>query len=214
MFERVRHWTPRYVRDRLVLMRHERRNPDDPWLTHQMTAILDGWLKPGDCGLEWGSGRSTVWLAKRVSRLETIEDNVNWAKRVEGLLSSRSISAEVKLNFAPITEVDFRQPGNSNYVGFGRAMADTSLDFVLIDGALRDHCAAVAIDKLKPGGIMIVDNVERYIPRAGKSTAPVARDLSDGFETPEWERVYSILKNWRCVWTSNGVSDTAFWVKP
>ena len=214
MFDRVRHWTPRYLYDRLALMVYERRNPDGPWLTRQMIGILGDWLKPDDRGLEWGAGRSTVWLGKRIAQLTTIEDNTDWANRVESILSQQVFPGHVELKLAPITEADNRQPGASNYVGLGREIASSSLDFVLVDGALRDHCAAVGLDKLKSGGILIIDNVERYIPRINKSHSPFARGISDGFGTAEWELVFRTVKNWRCVWTSNGVTDTAFWVKP
>jgi predicted O-methyltransferase YrrM len=195
-------------------MAYECRNPSAPWLTRQMIAVLDTWLKPDDVGIEWGSGRSTLWLASRVAHLTTVEENAEWVERVGGMLAQQSGLGRVELNRAPISEADKRNPAASQYIGIGRGIAPTSLDFALVDGALRDHCAAVAIEKLKPGGILIVDNVERYIPRADKSFAPTARDLSDGFETKEWERVFDTIKSWRCVWTSNGISDTALWVRP
>ncbi|MCK5642361.1 MAG: hypothetical protein KAJ19_16255 [Gammaproteobacteria bacterium] len=46
-----------------------RMHPDVPWLTRQAVEILEDWLKPGYVGLEWGSGRSTLWFARRVSHL-------------------------------------------------------------------------------------------------------------------------------------------------
>jgi predicted O-methyltransferase YrrM len=214
MLDRIRHWSPRYVCNRLAAAKYERVNPDAPWLTRQMIEILDYWLKPNDVGVEWGSGRSTAWLAARVSHLTTIEENAEWADRVDSMLAQHTTPGRVELLRAPLSDTDHRNPAASQYVALGRGLAASSLAFALVDGALRDHCAAVAIDKLKRGGVLIIDNVERYIPREIKSAAPVARSLSDGFETAEWERVFEAIKEWRCVWTSNGVTDTAFWVKP
>jgi predicted O-methyltransferase YrrM len=214
MLSRIRHWSPRYLRDRLALAAYERKHPAAPWLTRQMIEILDCWLRPYDIGVEWGSGRSTVWLAGRVARLTTIEDNAEWADRVADMLAQSNGLGQVELLRAPISKADHHNPAASSYVELGRGLAAASLDFALIDGALRDHCAAVAIEKLKRGGILIIDNVERYIPRDKKSTAPVARGLSNGFETAEWAQVFEAIREWRCIWTSNGVTDTAFWVKP
>ena len=70
-----RHWTFRYLIDRTELLLYERRHPDLPWLTREAVDFLASWLQPSDHGLEWGSGRSTVWLAQRVSRLVSIEHN-------------------------------------------------------------------------------------------------------------------------------------------
>lgn len=83
-----------------------------------------------------------------------------------------------------------------------------------MDGALRDYYAAAMLDRLKPGDVLIVDNVERYIPRKEKSRSPNARSFADGFESAEWERVFHTIESWRCIWTSSGLSDTALWVKP
>jgi hypothetical protein len=66
------HWTPRYVKNRLALMAYERFNPEQPWLTRNMIEILENWLKPTDVGLEFGSGRSTTWFARRVRHLERL----------------------------------------------------------------------------------------------------------------------------------------------
>jgi len=63
------HWTPRYIWNRLALMAHERQHPDLPWLTRAMIENLDTWLRPDDVGLEFGSGRSTVWFAQKVGHL-------------------------------------------------------------------------------------------------------------------------------------------------
>jgi predicted O-methyltransferase YrrM len=214
MLKRIRHWSPRYVRDRLSVMTYERQHPEAPWLTPQIIEILDTWLRPEDIGVEWGSGRSTLWLGSRVADLTTIEDNSTWADRVEGMIFENKLHERIHLKRAPLSKADHIDPAASPYVEFGREIVPSSLDFALVDGALRDHCAAVAIDKLKPGGTLIIDNVERYIPRAVKSHSPVARGLYDVFETAEWECVFGIIKSWRHVWTTNGVSDTALWVKP
>lgn len=210
---RFAHWTPRYVADRLALRDFERRNPTAPWLTAAMIAILDGWLKPGDHGLEWGSGRSTAWLAQRVGRLTTVEDDIDWGARVRAMLAAQSIAHKVDLH---LIAIDKASPATraAPYVAVAAAIAEESLDFCLVDGDLRDLCAEAALPLLKPGGVLIIDNVERYIPRADKSTAPAARGPDDGFESPLWQTVWGAIGSWRCVWTSNGVTDTAFWVKP
>ena len=214
MLSRIRHWSARYAWDRLNVWRYERLNPDAPWLTQQMIGILESWLKPTDVGVEWGSGRSTIWLARRVAHITTIEDNPEWAGRVADLIRAKSLEERVNLNLAPISAADRQDPASSIYIATGQKIAPNSLDFALIDGAFRDQCTLAALQRLKPGAILIVDNVERYVPRSNKSSAPSARGSSDGYETAEWEQVFHTIAAWRCVWTTNGVSDTAFWVKP
>jgi len=43
-------------------MAYEKTHPDAPWLTAHAIAFLVDWLRPEDTGVEWGSGRSTLWL--------------------------------------------------------------------------------------------------------------------------------------------------------
>lgn len=78
-----RHWTPRYIWNRLALMADERRHPDAPWLTRTMVEILETWLRPGDVGLEFGSGRSTIWFARRVGHLTSVEHHPGWYAKVK-----------------------------------------------------------------------------------------------------------------------------------
>ena len=46
----------------------------------------------------------------------------------------------------------------SAYVHEFDRFADRSLDFVLIDGMYRGHCAIRAMSKVKPGGLIVIDN--------------------------------------------------------
>ena len=201
------HLTPRYVWNRLALMAYERANPDLPWLTRDMINILDGWLLPTDVGLEFGSGRSTSWFGARVGRLTSVEENPEWYEIVRNQIQSWQVEYLLHRDGAS-------NSADSEYVAVARNMTPSSLDFCLIDGTARDHCALASLDKIKPGGILIIDNVERYIPREQKTCSPNARSISDGYASEVWTQVGKELQTWRSVWTTNGVTDTAFWVKP
>lgn len=207
-----KHITPRYVVDRLNQIRHERLHPDWPWLTPAIVEILDGWLKPTDRGIEWGAGRSTAWLAERVAHVTSIEDNAVWVGKVQGMLAARNLSGKVSLHAAPIAAAE--RGTQCHYVRLADSIAPESLDFCLVDGDMRDHCALAGLGLLKPGGLLIVDNIERHLPRSAKSRAPVARSLADGCETPEWERFQAATRDWRCIWLTSGTTDTALWQRP
>ncbi len=103
--------------------------------------------------------------------LTSIEDNTEWSVRVEQMISDSGCGQRVMLRF------------------------------VLADGTLHDYCAAVAIERLKRGGILITNNVERYFP-------PRKASFSErrGFG---WEHECRAIEDWRCIWTSNSVADTA-----
>lgn len=208
---RFGHWTPRYVVDRAKDIVYQRRHPDAPWLTPAITHILDALLRSSDCGLEWGAGRSTVWLAHRVRHLTTIEENQKWGDRVAQTLDRHGISDRVDLNLVSLNSDD---GAAATYITIASKIAPRSLDFCLIDGALRDWCVRAALPMLKPGGLLLIDNVERYVPREHKSRTPNARSVADGFASEVWRQAMEEIADWRSIWTSNGVWDTALWIKP
>jgi predicted O-methyltransferase YrrM len=192
------HLTPRYVLNRLALMAHERRHPEQPWITPAATNMLNTLLLPTDIGFEFGSGRSTVWYAKRVRRLTSIEENRSWASMVQSELSKQGLTN------AEVIYVDCsgdRSVAADAYVSAIRSRPDDSLDFVMVDGNFRGHCTVAAIPKLKPGGLLVIDNVERHLPC--DSTAPGARTRSDGPDgTDGWPQVWAHIESWRKIWTS------------
>jgi hypothetical protein len=207
------HWTPRYIINRLILMAYERNNPNSPWLTNSMVDLLDTWLCSTDVGLEFGSGRSTIWFAKQVKHLISVEHDPEWYAKVNKQLHMLREPISERVDYH-LLEVEKAKPETSEYVKVLEEVKNESLDFCLVDGMARDYCALASIDKLKSGGILIIDNVNWYWPREQKSYSPNSRGMSDGFASPVWQECANRLKYWRYVWTSNGVTDTAFWVKP
>ena len=201
MGRRFRHWTPRYILNRITLMAYERMHPDCPWLTRTMIAILASWLRPEDRGLEWGSGRSSLWFAERVNYLISVEHNESWYRKINSQLKEKKLE-----------NVDYRFYSDPlQYVSFTDHLPAKSFDFVLVDGIERDRCALAAISLLKDGGILIVDNSNWYLP--GESRSPGSRRSSDGAASENWDSFCKTVNHWRCIWTTNGVTDTALWVK-
>ncbi len=43
-------------------------------------------------------------------------------------------------------------------------IAPQSLDYALVDGSYRDECVMRALEVLRPGGMLILDNANWYIP--------------------------------------------------
>jgi hypothetical protein len=139
---------PRYFANRSAVLIYQLLHPYDPWLTSEAIAFLDRYLTRDMHGFEWGSGRSTLWLAKRLGKLISIEDNARWYEIVRRDIVGR--------------DVDYRYvPGGSQaYASQIDAIPNASLDFVLVDGSARDACIAAAAPKVKPGGLIVVDNAD------------------------------------------------------
>jgi hypothetical protein len=210
---RYRHLTPRYVLDRVRLLAHERRHPDAPWLTIEAVAFLERWLACDGVGFEWGSGRSTVWLARRVRRLTSIEHDPAWFEKIKRRLDEQELAPKVDYRHVAVDhDADAAHP----YVSAISDHPDGALDFCLVDGLtrLRAHCALVCLPKLRTGGIAIVDNANWFLPHEPKSRAPDSRGPADGCANATWQEFSRRVAAWPCIWTSNGVTDTAIWTKP
>ncbi len=195
----------RYALDKLALYRFNRRYPDAPWLTPQMVEILESWLRPTDLGLEWGAGRSSVWFARHMQHLISVESDPEWYARVKEMLASQGL-----------TNVDLHhRTEDAEYIGIADGVAAESLDFVLVDGMLaRDQCALHAIPLLKHGAILVIDNINWYLPN--NSHAPGSRRAGDSSrpDAAGWDDYSNRVSTWRRILTTNGVTDTALWVKP
>jgi predicted O-methyltransferase YrrM len=99
----------------------------------------------------------------------------------------------------------------SDYVQAARLLDDQSIDFALVDGLYRDNVTLVVLPKIKPGGMLIIDNVNWFLPSL--TLSPNSRRPSQVPATAAWERVAAELADWRRIWTSSGVWDTAIFVK-
>lgn len=182
----------------------QKRFPDAPWLTEAAILFLDSWLRANDTGIEWGSGRSTIWLAERVDSLLSIEHDGAWSTMVANGLKAKSLECKVRRLQRPLDE---------SYEGAAETVPDRSLDFALVDGRRRLHCMKVIVPKIKPGGILILDNSERYIANNAlglHSTAIGKRDR----HLSAWNSIMEELTPWRTVLTTNRIWDTRIWIRP
>ena len=198
-----RHWTFRYVKNRVIQILHEKTHPNDPWLTRQSVHILADLLQDTDTGLEFGSVRSTIWFAQRTSRVISIEHDFKWYQSVGQKIQDLNLESKI----------DYRYCDNiADYVGQIDSLEDNSIDYCLIDGKARDECTLKVLPKLKHEGILIIDNINLYLPNASRSPNSIRR--FDNTKDSAWASVQIQLDSWEMVWTTNGVSDTALWIKP
>ena len=86
------------------------------------------------------------------------------------------------------------------------------LDFVLVDGGFRGECANNAIDKVRNGGIIVIDDAHRYF--SFHSVVPYSLFCEHKSMSKEGNKFLKRVKNWRYIWTTNGIKDTVIWFKP
>lgn len=141
--------------------RFERENPDAPWLVPQSIPVIARILTPQSIGFEWGAGRSTLWFARRVRHITSVEGRRDWLEEVSRMVAQAGLSEKVSLRLCEVTsEHGFLESEIARYAGAIDDIADGSLDFILIDGHFRDACTRKAARKVRPGGHIIIDNTE------------------------------------------------------
>ncbi len=202
-----KHWTPRYVVNRVALWWWQKQNPEAPWLTADAVNFLSTWLRPGDTVAEFGSGRSTLFFARQVGPsgfVASAEHHEQWHTEVTGRLKSAGISNTVYA-LAPKEEAGYIAAAST-------ALAGRRPNLALVDGLHRDACALWAMDAVRPGGIVAIDNVQRYLPH--RTFAPYAIGQYGAPASPRWQQFWATASTWRCLWTSNGIEDTVFFFKP
>jgi hypothetical protein len=200
------HWTPRYVYRRLLWWHYQRTHADYPWLTPMANWLLERLLRCTDEGIEWGSGLSTCWFARRVGRLIAVETDTGWYDDISRRLAEGGLGT-----------VDYRLlPEESgpdlprDWEALFNELREKRYDFAVVDGAYRDHCALCAVEVVRPGGLIVVDNVNRYLP--SRSQCPRSIPPAGQPTSPLWAAFAESVREWRCVWTSQGITDTAIWI--
>jgi predicted O-methyltransferase YrrM len=116
---------------------------------------MDAYLQPHMKVFEWGGGGSSVWFSKRASKVVTIEHQHDWAEALIALGRLNMVVLEI-----PAVYPDFE--------AYAAGIDNKGLfDLILIDGAdgydlgyvgSRIACAKRAIDHVKPGGVIVIDN--------------------------------------------------------
>lgn len=124
----------------------------------QEVDLLLNSLKPTDSVLEWGSGGSTLEIAKNVGRLDSIEHDIRWYNNVKRQLYDNTNTC---LHFVARNKEE--KPGDDgtledyyDYVNYPKKLNDRKFDVIFIDGRARVECAKVALQLLKDDGIIFI----------------------------------------------------------
>lgn len=189
-----KHWTPRYIYNRISLFIWEKSNSELPWLTKDSIYIIENLISKKDNMVEFGAGRSTVWFSSRVNKLTSIETDEQWYVKV---------SNETK-NLDQIEIIHLTK--ENEFINLIKEIEDQSLDIVLIDGAYRDKVAIKILNKMKRGGLIIIDNANWFLYNP-VTHAPNSLKNHDEMSI-EWKDFYSKIRDYRKIWTTSGVTDT------
>lgn len=150
-----------------------------PWLVYEAVDWLSRYLKPNMSVFEWGSGGSTLFLAKRVNFVYSIEHDSTWYLKVNSRITQCGLTnIKYQLILPKLFDLsdniyassDQRFLGYS-FFDYARAIDEhprNSFDLVIVDGRARPGCIKHAISSVKAGGYILLDNSEREEYFVGK----------------------------------------------
>ena len=157
---------------------HAALKDEQPALTFKALAWLEAYVKPWMSVFEYGTGGSTLFFARRVKTLVSVEHYSDWfaklTKSLEGIRVNNCSLLLREPEVSSLRDVPTYGPGTYTstdeqykYVRFEAYVKsidcypDESFDLVLVDGRSRATCILHALPKIKPDGYLMLDNSER-----------------------------------------------------
>jgi len=143
-----------------------------PLLAWPAICVLDRFLEHQMNVFEWGSGGSTVFLARRVAHLTSIEHDPVWFQKTTKSLERNALRCNLLLRPPIQTDPPYSGDDKStvklykglsfhNYVGAIDCAPDESFHAIIVDGRARKPCLKHACPKLVKGGLLVLDNADR-----------------------------------------------------
>ena len=144
---------------------------DVPWWTYHAIDRVDDFLRARSNAsvFEFGSGASTIWLARRAGAVHSVEHDRSWFDLMQSRIAPYP---HIQLSFAPADEVPSadqlfhsRKEGHEgeSFEDYVAAITSTgqTYDLIVIDGRARPACLRIAQHCLSQGGMIIFDNTKR-----------------------------------------------------
>jgi hypothetical protein len=221
---RFDHWTPQYLRYRLQAAVRALVHPEEPSLTPEAIRQLEQLLRPNSIGVEWGSGNTTRFFARRTRHLVSYETNASYYAQIEAALRREGIT-NVDYRLVPHDFDGERDEDVMHRNPFVRAVdlfGDGTLDYALIDSAPRGCLAHGILPKIKAGGMVIVDNANWFLPPPSEIRPPAPGSVAAMLGAPGstfpnhrcWPAFARATATWDARWSSNGIQMTLILIKP
>jgi Methyltransferase domain len=123
-----------------------------PWYTYPALEFIRQ-LDFRDCSVfEYGSGNSTLFWSRLARRVISVEHDREWFQRMR---STAPPNCEMLL-----------EEDAERYVNAARTTGE-AFDVIIIDGQSRLRCVPAAVESLRAGGVIILDNSD-WFPRTSE----------------------------------------------
>lgn len=121
-----------------------------PWVTYSFIDFIRPRLTKELSIFEYGSGNSTLFYAKRVKKVVSVEHDQDWFNKI----------VEEK---APNAEMIFTALEKGGTYSQKAKLLGDKFDIIIVDGRDRVNCCKFSVDALSENGVLVLDDSERDI---------------------------------------------------
>jgi hypothetical protein len=134
-----------------------------PWWIEDSVEFVESFLNKDMEAFEWGSGRSTVWLAQRVGFVWTVEHQNQWVDKVIAMAKLHEISNYeiLKRDSKDVLQYSNAISSVPYLVSPSCEKVSRMFDCVIVDGRNRVACMRKMIPFLKKTCVVVVDDTHR-----------------------------------------------------
>lgn len=125
-----------------------------PWVTYGFIDFISDRLNKNMDIFEYGSGNSTLWYAKKVNTVVSVEHDKKWFEAIK-----KNMPNNANINYEELVY-------NGNYSKFSSNL-NKKFDVIIVDGRDRVNCVKNAIKNLKESGVIVLDDSERESYKEG-----------------------------------------------
>jgi hypothetical protein len=189
-----------------------------PWMNFAAIDLLAKNCRPRASVFEYGCGGSTLFLLDRGLQVVSVEHEEAWLSRIRDLATVGNGSSDwLGLHRRPHARGDVPSPQDladagsyrsanrrfapfsfEDYAGAIDEFSDAHFDLVLVDGRARPSCVKHSVRKIRPGGLLLLDNTERSYYLAGISACLADwRKVLDCFGPTPTQRNFTRCTVWR-----------------
>ena len=147
-----------------------------PWLTYSFIDFITERLSKEFNVFEFGSGNSTLFFARKVKDVTSVEHNIEWYNKLKSKIPDNS---KLILSISDRSE---------DYIARLK-QSDKKFDLIIIDGIHRVDCCLSASNYLTDKGVIILDDSERELYSEG-----IEYLLNEGFKRIDFWGMRPILQ--------------------
>lgn len=119
-----------------------------PWVTYSFIDFIKTRLNKNLSVFEYGSGNSTLFYAKHVQKVVSVEHDEAWYHKI---VKEKAANAEMIFT-ALATGGEYSKKA---------VLLGEKFDVIIVDGRDRVNCCKNSVEALSPSGVLVLDDSER-----------------------------------------------------